>query len=530
MRKAALLLFAPLLLSAQEAPGTVAGKVIDSVTGLALKGAELYLVPGSVPGAQPNALHTATDDEGRFSITCAPGGYGLRVTHEGFADTWYGAPAPLRLAAGEKKEVTVPLVPHAVITGRVEDASGKPVAGVQVRVRWIVYRQGRKRAMEVGGQPLVTGAKGEYRVTGLLAGKYFLSAEYPNRDESTSKDPNPEGEEAYVETYYPSTPYFESAAALDVSPGTELPDIVIRLAKAHTVCVRVRTRGTPQPGAKYLVLLARQNNTSAPEVMYTTRPVQAEWNYEARHVLPGSYVVSVLGIGGAGVIRQPVEIGRRGIQEVTVQLMPAADVSGQIRVEGDVEIKLDGIGVRLRPADPGGVAPPSEIVSAASGALQWKGVGPDRYLVEAYHLPPGCYVKSIRSGGADIAASGIEIAGGSPAPLDILLSPNGGTISGTALDADGERPVSGVVVALIPRDEAHKHWEAFYRVTISSATGGFTFAGLAPGEYTAIAFADIEYGAWLDTELMAPLLSKGETVEVREKSGNNIQLKSIRMH
>ena len=113
MRKAALLLFAPLLLSAQEAPGTVAGKVIDSVTGLALKGAELYLVPGSVPGAQPNALHTATDDEGRFSITCAPGGYGLRVTHEGFADTWYGAPAPLRLAAGEKKEVTVPLLPHS---------------------------------------------------------------------------------------------------------------------------------------------------------------------------------------------------------------------------------------------------------------------------------------------------------------------------------------------------------------------------------------------------------------------------------
>jgi hypothetical protein len=144
-------------------------------------------------------------------------------------------------------------------------------------------------------------------------------------------------------------------------------------------------------------------------------------------------------------------------------------------------------------------------------------------------LPAGFYVKSIRSGGTDISTSGIEIAGGSPAPLDILLSPNGGTISGTVLDADGERPVSGVMVVLIPRDDARKQSETNYRATISGAAGVFTFAGLAPGEYTAMAFAVIEYGAWFDSELMTPLLGRGETVEVREKSGNNIQLKAIRI-
>src|SRR5205823_3060792 len=113
--------------------------------------------------------------------------------------------------------------------------------------------------------------------------------------------------------------------------------------------------------------------------------------------------------------------------------------------------------------------------------------------------------------------------------LEILLSPNAGSIGGTVLDVEGERPVSGVTVVLVPREESRMQSETLYRTTISGAAGAFTFASLAPGRYTAMAFEGIEYGAWFSPEFMAPLLSKGETVEVREKSGNNLQLKTIRI-
>src|SRR5437868_15547714 len=102
------------------------------------------------------------------------------------------------------------MLPAAVVTGRVLDEDGDPVPDAEVTV-W------RRKFVFAGPKFEAAGSAqsndlGEYRIGGLLAGNYYVSASAPvnfqslvpaqrNLDEAGAKVP----ETAYVTTYYPNT-------------------------------------------------------------------------------------------------------------------------------------------------------------------------------------------------------------------------------------------------------------------------------------------------------------------------------------
>src|ERR1019366_4910695 len=161
------------------------------------------------------------------------------------------------------------------------------------------------------------------------------------------------------------------------------------------------------------------------------------------------------------------------------------------------------------------------------GSFQMDDVGADRYTISFTSLPEGFYVKSVRSANLDVLAGGLEVAGESPAQLDVVLSPNAGQVTGTVLDPNTQKAAPAMMVVLVPQEKERRDREAFYLTATSDLSGQFTFKGVVPGEYRVYAWEDVEYSAWMDPDFMKPLESRGEGGSVSEGGRQAIQVNLI---
>jgi hypothetical protein len=161
------------------------------------------------------------------------------------------------------------------------------------------------------------------------------------------------------------------------------------------------------------------------------------------------------------------------------------------------------------------------------GSFQMEDVGADRYTVSISGLPEGFYVKSVRSANLDVLAGGLEISAGSPAPLDVVLSPHAAEVSGTVVDPKTQKPAAAVTVALVPQEKDRRNRDTFYRSTTTDQSGRFTFKGLVPGEYRVYAWEETEFGAWMDPDYLKPVESRGEAVSLSEGGRSTVQVNLI---
>src|SRR5262249_5250882 len=140
---------------------------------------------------------------------------------------------PLPLAADQHvKDIVFKLNPQSVITGKVLDEDGEPLANVQVRALKYAYRGGKKQWVQAGNGD--SSDIGEYRIPNLDPGRYLVPTmprmNGANGFQTPSNEPLPETPEmSYAGTYYPSTPEEASAAPVEVGAGGEIRGIDIRL-------------------------------------------------------------------------------------------------------------------------------------------------------------------------------------------------------------------------------------------------------------------------------------------------------------
>ena len=203
----------------------------------------MRILVSSVDGVNAPPTLARTDDTGRFAVPALPAGrYRIVADREGYVR----AMAIVAVTAGARIPATIALTPTGVITGRVVDAEGSPVARAIVRA--------------VAGTQVSEGQTndlGEYRIWGLPPGQYIVSgAPYlPPRIDGTMlirpTPPSPyargEGQamlpllrmiqagdfidpialtrEVYVTVYYPGTTDATRAAMLDLVPGATLTGI-----------------------------------------------------------------------------------------------------------------------------------------------------------------------------------------------------------------------------------------------------------------------------------------------------------------
>ena len=160
------------------APGsktaTIRGKTTNAKTGSPVKDVRVTL---GLSGHGELAGSATSDTNGGYEIRVAPGLYNLSAARDGFVLTPYldVANVPvLEFGAGQEAAVDLRLLPGATIAGTVTDVSGAPIANANLQATMKIYRQG-KIEFQLRATAR-TNDRGEYRLTNLPAGRYYLQA------------------------------------------------------------------------------------------------------------------------------------------------------------------------------------------------------------------------------------------------------------------------------------------------------------------------------------------------------------------
>jgi len=484
---------------------------------------------------QAPVMRTAeSDDQGRFWFAGLDAGkYRLAAERQGFLRQAYGqrkfsgSGTPLLVGDGQNvKGLVFKLNPQGVITGKVLDEDGEPLAGVQVRAMRYLYSGGKRQWVQVGsGQ---TSDIGEYRLPDLQPGRYLVSTNPRNigrnmpfqQNEPLTQTPDM----TYAATYYPSTTDSGAASPVDVGAGGEIRGIDVRLIKTRVWRVRGTVAGAqdaPRRGATQ-VLLVTAEGPSNNQLMSMAR--QPEGQFEIRNVPSGSYtLVAHTMAGGQGGLAasMPVTVTGSHVEGLRLTLAAGADLQGAVKlVDTTAPVELKNLNVMLQPARNaffGGGPPPRGRVGEDL-KFTLKSVPPVQYMVNVTGIPNTCYLKSVQFNGRDVPAEGLDMSAGGP--LDVVISAAAAQVDAVVMDGDG-KAVGGAVVAVIPKDGSRP------QVMTADDNGILSVKGLKPGDYRLLAWEDVEQGAPYDPDFLRQFEKEGKSVKLDASGHEALQLKAI---
>jgi len=214
---------------------TLEGQVFNAIGGTPLRKATITINRQNggplAAGARSNYSAT-TDAAGHYSITgIEPGTYRVNAEHTGFLGMQYNARRPggpgtaLDLVRAQKMTgADFRLTPHGVVSGKITDEDGDPLEGVQVQIMRLAYNQGRKQLQQNGGTS--TNDLGEYRLSGITPGKYYLAAIYRGQRQvmaGMAGDNAPQ--EDFVTTFFPGVTDIASASTIEMAAGDQMQGV-----------------------------------------------------------------------------------------------------------------------------------------------------------------------------------------------------------------------------------------------------------------------------------------------------------------
>jgi len=537
------ILSAVLLASAQEsAPppkaSSIAGTVVQEPGSQPLK---KVLVQVIAEDQKQGGNYTAsTDAEGHFHIeNVAPGRYRLFLERTGFVGVnGRGLQSDVNVVtvqAGQSLEdLLLRMLPTAIISGRVTDEDGDPMSGVRV----VAQKKKPGKAAREGAATVATNDLGEYRLSGLFPGQYWIVAmpppdfrDYERQREKPPRADNPndaQPDSRYLTTYYSGTYDALQASAVMLKAGDEMP-VNFTLVPARTYRVRGIVTGVTSGQKPYVELVAMAGDS-----IHADNDVGPDGQFEMRGIGPGSYVLrATAGTDSQSLTaRQDISVVA-DLDAVKLVVQPSFTISGHLRMEnggGDLTQYAANLRQAELPEDPGFFMSPEFLGTNApadrSGNFVWKNVNSGKYIVQVYGGDgQGFFLKSVTLGGRDIA-TGFMASG--PATLELVVSTKGGTIEGVVVekekDVDTEHPVPNATVVAVPEEKFRKLPDRFGNGS-TDQHGRFIIRGVAPGSYTLFAWQDLEDGVWRDPDFLKSQEANGTAVKVEEDSHRQVELK-----
>jgi hypothetical protein len=488
----AIALAAPQQVPQQPAGATVEGLVVDAASGTPLKGAQVYLVARS---GQPSRS-VITDKTGAFEFTNLIAGDTVLTVS---LDNYLGTTLTEQVAGNGSYHHRLAMTHTSSVAGRVYDSDRQPAAKVEIQLlrdAYVGMVDERSLAPINAKFAVQTNDKGEYRISGITPGDYYIRAAYaaaPARRMIGAFAPTANNIAA---TYYPGVTTPDAALPIKVTVGVDVQvaDFPVEPLPPFKISGRIVNSLVAAPVDRYSYFLIRRDarvrdgDGLVPDVDPDIE------HFEFRNIPPGSYTLYVAYRTGPGfgdpffVGRSSIDVVDRDVTDLTVAIESGVDIAGTWTSEDPSGLKRGERGpITLQPFDgmPGVLVP--EPIFHNDGTLEVSQTPPGRYLL-SFVLPQKVYVATARFGPRDVIGQPFEVDANSTGPFLFELSTPGGMLYGTVTDSAGNA-VAGAAVVLLPPIDLRKD-QFSYKTATANARGQFSIVGIRPGSYTAFAIAE----------------------------------------
>lgn len=420
----------------------------------------------------------------------------------------------------------LPLSPLGVIEGKVVDQNGEPLRGVNIVALQPRIEDGRRETDSV--RSVASDDRGLYRLWNLRPGRYYIKAAgksggtYRYVGDNT---PNYSSWQSFTPVYFGGASTLDSATAIQIEPGSKASaDLQLAIEPAF------RIRGTliNAPGSTVTFNLLRGTE----DVSASRTSLNATTGtFEVQDVTPGAYVLRVT---QAGKMRgeAKVTVNQADVDGVSISLSPAVAVRGTTKVlgepgsdsnHGDEERRVIKPWCNVSLHEHGGsIRTISERVrqlqtlrDQETGGFTVNDVLPGVYAVSIQCI--GGYATSAMSGGVDLLANPNLVVqpGVAPAPIEIMVKPGGGELSGEFTVEAVPKNAGVLLVPALSESTGPVMLPVAYNPG-SQGKSEFTLRWLAPGDYTVYAFSE-----WQQVEFRDPAFLQTITggVSVRIEDG-----------
>ena len=390
-----------------------------------------------------------TDAEGRYRVTNLPEGkYEAKVSMGGHVREKPSPNASLiesfSLNGGESRgNVNFTLVRGGVITGRVTDADGRPLIARAVSLR-VVDEQGGKTVapgsqnpmnMVMGFEGSQTDDRGVYRIFGLRAGRYLVSAGGES-DVFTGTAGN------YPRAWHPDAADENQAKVVEVTSGGEVTGVDIRLGaakKTYEALGRVvdDETGKPIAGAGVMCIRVKAADESAAidgigfGGFGGNAKTDEQGNFRFAGLAPGQYQLNLadyesLLTGGGNYYSDGAKFEIHGgdVAGVEMRAKSGATISGVAVIEDADQSAKSSLSQTMlmayssppSPNEEGENAVASQMTPAISrvgsdGAFSLKGLRPGKVTIQAFIVTAGpLKITRIERGGVEMT-EGIVVTG-----------------------------------------------------------------------------------------------------------------------
>jgi protocatechuate 3,4-dioxygenase beta subunit len=516
MRHAAMGALFALCLNAQQA--SLEGIAVDALTGEPLPGVHVKLVTG-VAGGATGSYGAISDRAGHFAIaTIRPGAYAVFCERAGYLHLQdvNAAIRSITFKPGQVvKDHRIEMTPRAILAGRVVDENGDPVQGATLELVAAPPSVLPVILLSVGQS--ATDDRGEFRIAGA-PGKYYLKA-WPPGDLGGGIEHRNDGSRtaAYATTFYPSSTVKDRGTVIEAVAGKDTAGLEIRLARQQGFRISGTVTGIASEDGRAQVTL---NALSEGNPLGRGVLTQPDGTFEFPGIPPGTYHLS------AGARRGKTQFTTRNVEvqvaagdpaPVTLTLVPGAEVTGTLTIEGDPPGEFYGkLAVRLQSADPNS----NNQIRMDGGevdrehSFRIEGVAPSRYRIRVEGMPENAYLKKVEVDGQVAPDDGIDLSnGGMKTTAKLTVSRAGAQISGRVLDSDGDPLSMRLAIVALRRNESDISG-AGAGVEVTPA-GRYSMEGIAPGKYRLFGIDPFQLGFGTGDGLKK-FYERGEEIEVKE--------------
>jgi len=495
--------------------GSIVGRVFDASTNTPIRRAQIQGTNDEL------FVDAVSDEEGRFQLTDLPAGRWRVTVAKGGYFTWrpgqkrpFEQPAPIELARGQRVRADVPLSRGGVITGRVSDDTGEPLAGLRVRVYRARMAKGYRRLEDVGAADY-TDDTGAYRIFGLPPGDYYVAASLRMAPLDSVV------QTTYSPTYYPGTGELAEAQRIRVELGSESTAIFPLLPIRYVTVTGSVLTSAGAPASAFVELESESSELGTP--LGIGGVTQPDGTFTVPDVPPGRYTLkaSLRGDGPAETGSTPLTVFTDDVSASTIVTGRPATMKGRFLADTGVAGAIpDGLVVAT--AARGG----GNVLSSGSGAAFELGDLSEPFTLRVESLPDGWTVKSIAVNGSDVTDMKISLAHNQEADARIVLSNRMSVIEGTVLA--GDRPAKAEVIVFTADASRWTFPSRFVRTTSADEKGRFRITGLPPSEgYLAVAADYLEDGEHFDPEFLERMRVAATPFSLDEAETRALDLKVL---